>query len=65
MSNLTSSNNHAFDTDEIEPNPDLEPVAKELKAKAAVRIRNLKKTFHPKGKDPVHAVDGKYFNGSL
>ncbi|XP_047474330.1 phospholipid-transporting ATPase ABCA3-like [Penaeus chinensis] len=58
MSSLTSSNNLGFDTEEIEPNPDLEPVAKELKMKAAVRIRNLKKTFHPKGKDPVHAVDG-------
>lgn len=58
MSNLTSSNNLSFDYEEIEPNPDLEPVAKELKGKAAVRIRNLKKTFHPKGKDPIYAVDG-------
>ena len=40
---------------------DFEPVSQELKGKEAMRIRNIKKVFNVKDKEPVVAVDGKYF----
>ncbi|KAK3894585.1 hypothetical protein Pcinc_001659 [Petrolisthes cinctipes] len=37
--------------------PDVEPVSGLLKSKTAVRIRNLRKKFTPRGKDAITAVD--------
>ena len=51
--------NGAFEHDVIPDSPEVEPVSADLQGKAAVRIRHLQKTFHPRGKDPVTAVDGK------
>ncbi|XP_068227005.1 cholesterol transporter ABCA5-like [Palaemon carinicauda] len=58
FSKLLSGENSGFEDDAIPESPDLERVSAELKGKAAVRIRHLKKIFHPRGKNPVTAVDG-------
>lgn len=39
-------------------NPDVEPVSAEMQDRTAVHIQNLEKTFSPRGKKPVKAVDG-------
>lgn len=39
-------------------NPDVEPVSAEIQNRTAVHIQNLEKTFSPRGKKPVKAVDG-------
>lgn len=44
--------------DDLPANPDIEPVSAEVQARTAVHIKNLEKTFSPKGKKPVKAVDG-------
>ena len=59
LTGKVAHDNYSFDSDALQSNPDVEPISDELKGKVAVRIRKLKKTFHPKGKEPVHAVDGE------
>lgn len=56
--NMTTMDNLGYDEDEIPSSPDLEPVSAELRKKVAVRIRNLRKTYYSRGKEPVKAVDG-------
>ncbi|XP_071532999.1 cholesterol transporter ABCA5-like [Panulirus ornatus] len=55
---MERSDNEGFEDTEPPANSDVEPVSSELCGKIAVCIRNLKKTYHPSGKEPVKAVDG-------
>lgn len=56
--NLTAKDNAGYEENEIPSNPDIEPVSVEQRKKVAVRIRDVKKTFYPRRKDPIKAVDG-------
>ncbi|KAK7058691.1 ATP-binding cassette sub- A member 5 [Halocaridina rubra] len=55
---LSSEDNMGYEEDNITQNSDIEAVASEFRGKIAVRMRHLKKTFHARGKEPIHAVDG-------
>lgn len=60
LSQLSSTEgvaNSSFVT-ELPDNPNVEPVSAEVRGRTAVCIRNLEKTFSPRGKKPVKAVDG-------
>lgn len=57
MSSAEGIGNLAY-VSELPDDPNVEPVSAEVREKTAVRIRNLEKTFNPRGKKPVKAVDG-------
>ena len=60
---LSSSTSEGVDnlsySSPLPENPDVEPVSSEVQQRTAVCIRNLEKTFNPRGKQPVKAVDGR------